>query len=165
MGCLSYGRTRQGRIESPSLIPTTPPKRGANYSSPFRSAQHATGNLLPHVIPEPNGPKRLRTRPLVLELFDPQDRQDNPPGREELTPEASRKKSSAVPTTNVGCTQASRTGRAAPTPPLRMMSEDEHIRPPILGVRWAGAGVPNKITEWGAYLMAGPDKAALSHPV
>ncbi len=32
-------------------------------------------------------------------------------------------------------------------------------------VRWAGAGVPNKITEWGDYLMAGPGKAALSHPV
>ncbi len=129
-GDLPMSRTWQGGCESPSLIPTTPPKRAANYFLSLRSAQHATGKFLSQVISEPNRPKRLRTSPLVLELIDPQDRQDNPPGREELTPEASRKKSTAVPTTNVGCTQATPTGRATPTPPLRMMSEDEHIRPP-----------------------------------
>ena len=31
-------------------------------------------------------------------------------------------------------------------------------------VRWAGAGVPNEITEWGDLPMSRPGQAAVSHP-
>ncbi len=32
-------------------------------------------------------------------------------------------------------------------------------------VRWADAGVPNEITEWGDHLISRPRQAAVRHPV
>ena len=128
-GDLPMSRTWQGGCESPSLIPTTPPKRGANYFLPFRSAQHATGKMPAH-SGGARRPYEEMEKPKTAGWTDARAKHDKVPKASMPLPLGSMGYCCPATSTNEGWTHAPVTGRAAPTPPWRKISDDKHMRAP-----------------------------------